>query len=475
MAGRVYRISNLPARTPSNEIIDEDVELKKPRKRQPVVSHRMSLDDIDDDDLEFEDDAEPFDDSDDFSIGKRASTMLAIIAGVVGICLVLYYFIFVPLFDITNGAADGDAVVKAVANSMDNFSYADIENYVPKALRDYGFISDSDAFARFRELDFEKEYKLTKIVLQDEQPYTDLSALEDGIFTVYKRHIPVSDAVAASLRLDFLDNKNQPVSVECNLISIKVNYRWYLYTGSEVEFNGEPFEFMVLEGNLVPVEASTELSETEISYKRAVTAAEVDEIVEEDDIEDVSDQALDFYADAAKDLAKGQCTVNGVIHTMPDAFVSFGDIFSLNENKLGTLRTTVLEQDETISNLPISFTDSQYADTPFALTIGNTSTSAIDFRDARVTTLYIGESEDGNAPEVLLPGNVTFGTSKSDVFKMYGTLSEVNDSTFKGTLADSVYALELSNKRNKIYFGFKDSKLVEIQWYYIDMTNYRDL
>jgi hypothetical protein len=50
MAGRVYRISNLPARTPSNEIIDEDVELKKPRKRQPVVSHRMSLDDIDDDD-----------------------------------------------------------------------------------------------------------------------------------------------------------------------------------------------------------------------------------------------------------------------------------------------------------------------------------------------------------------------------------------------------------------------------------------
>ena len=74
-----------------------------------------------------------------------------------------------------------------------------------------------------------------------------------------------------------------------------------------------------------------------------------------------------------------------------------------------------------------------------------------------------------------LPGNVTFGTSKTDVFKMYGTLSEAHDSIFKGTISDSVYALKLSNKRNKIYFGFKDSKLVEIQWYYIDMTNYKNL
>ena len=472
MAGRVYRISNLPARASSNEITDEDAKSKTSCKHKSVFASCMSLDDY----LNSEDDAEFFDDSDDFFIGKRISTMLVIIAVVLGICLILYYLPLGPFSDITNGAASGDAVIKAVANSIDDFNYSDIETYIPKVLRDDGFISDSSAFARFRELDFENGYKLTKITIQDEHPYTKLSDLEDGIFSVYKKHVSVSDAIAASLRLYFLDAKNQSVSVECNLISIKVNYRWYLYTGSEVAFNGKPFTFMVLTDDSDSTSAPTELSETEILYKyRAVTTAKVDDIAKKDDTKDVPVKSLDFYEGALKDLAKGQCTINGVTHRMPDTFVSFKDTFSLNENRLSTLKTTVLEPDETISNLPISFIDNQYVNTPFALTIGNMSASAIDFRDARVTTLYIGKAKDGATPKVLLPGNVTFGTSKTDVFKMYGTLSEAHDSIFKGTISDSVYALELSNKRNKIYFGFKDSKLVEIEWYYIDMTNYKNL
>ena len=463
MAGRVYRISNLPARASSNEITDEDAKSKTSYKHKSIASSYMFLDNY----LDSEDDTEFFDDSDDFLIGKRISTMLVIIAVVLGICLILYYLPFGPLSDITNGAASGDAVIKAVANSIDDFNYSDIETYIPKVLRDDGFISDSSAFARFRELDFENGYKLTKITIQDEHPYTKLSDLEDGIFSVYKKHVPVSDAIAASLRLYFLDAKN---------ISIKVNYRWYLYTGSEVAFNGKPFTFMVLTDDSGSISAPTELSETEILYKYHVTtAAKVDDVAAKDDTKDVPVKSLDFYEGALKDLKKGQCTINGVTHRMPDTFVSFKDTFSLNENRLSTLKTIVLEPDETISNLPISFTDSQYVNTPFALTIGNTFASAVDFRDARVTTLYIGKAKDGATPKVLLPGNVTFGTSKTDVFKMYGTLSEVHDVAFGGTISDSVYALKLSNKRNKIYFGFKDSKLVEIEWYYIDMTNYRDL
>lgn len=398
MAGRVYRISNLPARASSNEITNEDAKSETSYKHKSIASSYMSLDDY----LDSEDDAEFFDDSDDFLVGKRISTMLMIIAVVLGICLILYYLPFGPLSDITNGAASGDAVIKAVANLMDDFNYSDIENYIPKALRDDGFISDSSAFARFRELDFENGYKLTKITIQDEHPYTKLSDLEDGIFSVYKKHVPVSDAIAASLRLYFLDAKNQSVSVECNLISIKVNYRWYLYTGSEVAFNGKPFTFMVLTNDSASIPASTELSETEISYKyHAATAAKVDDIAKKDDTKDAPVKSLDFYEGALKDLAKGQCTINGVTHRMPDTFVSFRDIFSLDENRLSTFKTTVLNPDETISNLPISFTDSQYVNTPFALTIGNTSASAIDFRDARVTTLYIGKAKDGATPKVL--------------------------------------------------------------------------
>ena len=59
---------------------------------------------------------------------------------------------------------------------------------------------------------------------------------------------------------------------------------------------------------------------------------------------------------------------------------------------------------------------------------------------------------------------------------MYGDLDETKDAEFRGELAESVYSMSLSNnKHNKIYFGFKDGKLVEIQWYYIDMTDYREI
>lgn len=472
MAGRTYQISNSPARTPSDEIIEDEKIEKQSRKSKHEVYHTMTLDDIDKFDEEFEDD-DSFDDEG--SGGNKFPIMLALIGGVVGVLLVLYYFVVAPFLDITHGASSSDGVVNAVAAAMDDFSYANIETYVPKALREYGFISDSDEFAQFRQLDLEKGYKLKKVVIQDIKPFTNFSDLEAGLVDVYNRRVSISEANAVSLLLDFEDKNGQPVQIGCNIIPIKVNYRWYLYTGSMIDVDGEPFEFIVLpEETAELVEISAELSETEIEYKRPVIAAEEDESEKESESEDASE--LDFYEDAAADLAKGQCVIDGVVHTMPDAFASFGDMFTLNEKKLSVLSSTVLNQDETISNLPIKFSDEEYKDVPFAMTIGNTSTDAIDFRDARVTTLYIGQDAQGNAPEIVLPGGITFGASKTNVFKMYGNLQEVkNDETYKGTLADSVYALELSNKRNKIYLGFKNYKLVEIQWYYIDMTNYRDL
>lgn len=467
MAGRSYQISNSPARTPSdNSIEDEKIE-EQLKEKEPSIIHNMFLDDFDDD---F-DDEDPFDDETDTPVGTKFPIMLGLIGVVIGIGLLLYYFALAPLLDITHGAAQSDIVVNAVASSIDDFSYGNIETYVPKALRDYGFISDSDAFARFRELDVENDYKLKKIVIEDTQTYTDIPELEEGLVDVYKRKVDISEANSASLKLDFADGDGKPFEIDCNMITIKVGFRWYLYTGSTVDVNGEPFEFIVLPDDMLSVDTSTDLSETEISYRRAMSAAEATS--EELAAEEAA--GLDFYEDAAKDLASGQCVIDGVVHTMPDAFASFGDMFSLDEAKIPKSQTTKLAQDETIGNLPVSFADDKYKDVPFALTIGNTSAETIDFHDARVITLYIGQDAEGNSPDVVLPGGVTFGTSKTNVFEMYGNLSAVDDDTYEGTLADSVYALELSNKRNKIYFGFKNDQLVEIQWYYIDMTNYRDL
>lgn len=443
MAGRNYNLSMTASSSP------------------PVVSNKKPNKTYYDDDLEIDN----FDDDLDKGIlSPKFQLWILVVIVAAALTALCVYFVAICRYDFQNGASTSGELVTEIAKSLDDFNYSKIECYVPRVIRNSGFISDSDAFAQFREQAKSEDYILQNTVIENDEPFDDLASLQSGLSATYGKNVNISAAKLVRVRLSFRNSDEKIVNVIVNIIPIKVYHKWYLYTGEVVNYNGRPVEFLTILSDETEEYAT---HTTDISYveKKDVPKTEEDT---EPAIE------LDFYEDALSDLLAGKCVINDVEHTMPDDFSSFSDLFVLDENRMQSVKTTTLKQDEILGNIPVSFTDETLAGTPVYVTLGNLSSEDIKLQDASITTLYVGTGD--NPLGLLLPGNVTFGTSYTDVVKMYGDLDETKDAEFRGELTESVYSLSLSNnKHNKIYFGFKDGKLVEIQWYYIDMTDYREI
>lgn len=448
MAGRNYNLS-MTTSSPTPAISE-----KKPKN---IVSKKTYYDD----DFESDD----FDDDLDRGIlSPKFRLWILVVIVTAALTALCVYFVAICRYDFQNGAPTSRELVTEVAKSLDDFDYGKIERYVPRAIRNTGFISDSDTFAQFREQVKSENYVLQSTVIESDESFDDLAALQSGLSATYGKNVNISAAKLVRVHLSFKDDNFKIVNVIANIIPIKIYHKWYLYTGKVVNYEGEPVEFLTI--SLDETE-ERDAHTTDISYVEKKDTAETEDVAEP-----VAE--LDFYEDALSDLLAGKCVINDTEHTMPDDFSSFSDVFVLDENRIQSVKTVTLKRDETLGNIPVSFTDEALAGTPVYVTLGNLSSEDIKLQDASITTLYIGA---GDGPlDLLLPGNVTFGISHADVVRMYGNLSETKDSEFRGELAESVYSLSLSNnKHNKIYFGFKDGKLVEIQWYYIDMTDYREI
>lgn len=448
MAGRNYNLSMTESSSPP--VISE-------KKQNKTVSKKTYYDD----DLESDD----FDDDLDKGIlSPKFQLWILVVLAAAALTALCVYFVAVFRYDFQNGASTSGDLVTEVAKSLDDFDYSKIERYVPRVIRNAGFISDSDVFAQFREQAKSENYILQNTVIESDEPFDDLASLQSGLFATYGKNVNISAAKLVRVHLSFRDGDGKIVNVIANIIPIKVYHKWYLYTGEVVNYKGEPVEFLTISSDET---GEYETHTTDISYVEKKDIAETEEVVE-------PAVELDFYEDALSDLLAGKCVINDVEHTMPDDFSSFSDVFVLDENRMQSVKTTILKRDETLGNIPVSFIDEALSKIPVYVTLGNLSSEDIKLQDASITTLYVGIGD--NPLELLLPGNVTFGTSYTDVVKMYGDLDETKDAEFRGELAESVYSLSLSNnKHNKIYFGFKDGKLVEIQWYYIDMTDYREI
>lgn len=448
MAGRNYNLSMTESSSPP--VISE-------KKQNKTVSKKTYYDD----DLESDD----FDDDLDKGIlSPKFQLWILVVLAAAALTALCVYFVAVFRYDFQNGASTSGDLVTEVAKSLDDFDYSKIERYVPRVIRNAGFISDSDVFAQFREQAKSENYILQNTVIESDEPFDDLASLQSGLFATYGKNVNISAAKLVRVHLSFRDGDGKIVNVIANIIPIKVYHKWYLYTGEVVNYKGEPVEFLTISSDET---GEYETHTTDISYVEKKDIAETEEVVE-------PAVELDFYEDALSDLLAGKCVINDVEHTMPDDFSSFSDVFVLDENRMQSVKTTILKRDETLGNMPVSFIDEALSKIPVYVTLGNLSSEDIKLQDASITTLYVGIGD--NPLELLLPGNVTFGTSYTDVVKMYGDLDETKDAEFRGELAESVYSLSLSNnKHNKIYFGFKDGKLVEIQWYYIDMTDYREI
>lgn len=441
MAGRNYNVSSKVPLPQSEEVTE--------KSKQSFLEHLMYDDDFDDEDLD--DDTKPV-------FSPSLQLRISIILVVAAVTTILVYFVAIVRYDYQNGAGTSNELVTEVTTQLDHFNYEDMKTYLPRTMRSEGFVADSDEFAKFRELCDEDGYKLKNSAIVSETPFSDIAQLEQGLFDVYhkKEHIIEAKLVQTDLLFTNLDGTSLRVTV--NLIPIKILHKWYLYMGDDVLYEDEPLVFLSIHDD----SKSDGSSVTDISY--------VDK-PEEIETEQVEVIPLDFYENAKADLISGACIINDIDRTLPGLFSAFEDVFTLDKNKLPASQSLTLAQDEILGNLPIVFTNEIFKDTGIYVSVANLSRDTVLIQDASVTTLCISK---GSVP-VVLPGNVTFGTSFSDIVKMYGDLQKTDDTQFQGTLSDDVYSLDLGNHRNHIYFGFKDGKLIEIQWFYIDMTNYRGI
>ena len=439
MSGRNY---NIPVKVPSTQ----SEELTKKSKSSFV--HNLLYEDFEDEDLE---DTKPV-------ISPSLQFCLSIILMVAVVTTALVYFIAIVRYDYQNGADTSNELITEVATYLDHLDYEDIQKYLPRTIRSDGFVADSDEFAAFREICEKDEYKLKSSAIISEVVFSDIAQLEQGLSEIYGKTEHISEAKLVQTELLFTNMDGNSLRVVANFIPIKILHKWYLYMGSDALHDGKLVVFLTIQDN---TESDSHVI-PDISYVKKL------EVIESEDVDVIP---LDFYKDAKADLTAGKCVMSGTERQLPDLFSAFSDVFVLDKDRLPAKQSLTLLQDEILGNLPIQFTDEIFDGTDIYVSVANLSKESVLIQDASIVTLCVSK---GSLP-VLLPGNVTFGTSYTDVVKMYGDLQAIDDTQFKGTLSKDVYALDLGNSHNYIYFGFKDGKLIEIQWFYIDMTNYRGI
>ena len=436
MSGRNYNVSaNVPLQQSNKE-----------KKKSSFFENMM----YEDWDLE----EEPNDEK--YGIFSAFQFCLIIIFVAAVITTALVYLIAVVRFDYKHGASTSNELVTEISANMNQFDYDYIKSYLPRTIRSDGFIADSDEFAIFRNMCNENKYKLKSSAILNETVFLDTALLENGLLSAYHKNVSISEAKLTQTELIFSDADSKSVCAVANIISIKILHKWYFYTGSPVSYENNPVVFITVQDNAGDKQVSSDISYTEKT-----------EVIES--AEDVI--PLDFYDGAKSDLTVGKCMINNIEYQIPDSFSVFSDIFTLNKDKLPASQSLTLSEDAVLGNLPVVYADDSFQNTVSYVSVANLSKDSVAIQDASITTLCFS---DGNL-SVLLPGNVTFGTSYADISKMYGGLQKTDDLQFKGKLSDTVYVIDLKNHRNKIYFGFKSDKLIEIQWYYIDMTDYHDI
>ena len=97
-----------------------------------------------------------------------------------------------------------------------------------------------------------------------------------------------------------------------------------------------------------------------------------------------------------------------------------------------------------------------------------------------VLYMYKPSSSKAKYPDILLPGNVTIGTSYEDTVKVYGKdvlhkYDGKNDAVNKLGFQDtcSIYTVDLNNDLNHLYLIYdSDGKLTALRWQYTDINNY---
>lgn len=410
-----------------------------------------------------------------------------IIAMVIAIVLLIiavgrWFYIFI--YDTSNGASTPEKAAIGFVKALDSSSSEDMLKYVPKEIREDGFGSDIDEIQNLRTLDenYDITMKNIQVVGDVESLSGSVEALSKGLENVYGKSVNIKDAkcvhISSIMTYSLPNEDGTSEAIETNLefdfICIKVNMKWYIYTASDLGATKVETDDKI---DMSDISEDTTTEENQTSTDATEVSDNEIEIEAPDEKIDAQTVELDFYNGAKDDLQAGKLKINDVEYTMPAKYQDMTGLFELIDDSLDK-DDRVVKPNYILKTLPVWFINKDYQMTDLTVSIANNTTKNIDLAEGVVTTLYIAPVNPYDYPYVYLPGNVTFGTSYSDVEKMYGEKSlipfkdEDKGDIIKHSSDAKIYEMKLNNVHNHVYLSFEDDKLVAIQYYYYDLGDF---
>lgn len=383
--------------------------------------------------------------------------------------------------DIGNGAnAPDEAAIKYVTAIANNDPKQSV--YLPPEIRNSGYAADIYGLSSLKAYDEKYDVILSNVEAVIDAQKLEIAPLEDSLEYVYGKRVDISDAKLLTLTADMSyesDGESQVSPLTFNIISIKSNKHWYIYTGNFLTED-------VTEDESTEASISEDVGEDiTITDEESVTNEPSYEIIEEDStigyVEPVikEDVEIDFYDEALSDLKLGKVKIDGVDYVLPEANMHMSGLYELVDASIDA-NIRQVKPNYILKNLPIKFINEDYGMTEFSISVGNASDDSIDVSEGIVTTLYVGLPKSEYAynvydyPDVYLPGNITLTSTYNDVVSLYGELEPYtgdNKSLYMYSDNVKIYQVNLhDNLHNHLYLEFENDVLVAIQWHFYDLN-----
>lgn len=423
---------------------------------------------------------------------ERRIGTVSIVLGVLFVIAVLIggiTYLLKNVVDVGNGAKTPEdaaiGYVLSIANNDPNYI-----SYLPCDIRDYGYAADIYGMSDLKLYDEKYDVQLSDVSAVINASKLDIAQLHDNLFTFYGKDIDIDDAKLLSLSATMtyvVDGQTVSSELQFNMISIKSNYKWYVYTGDfPSEANSES-------SDEAATPSDSEATPGDVSIEDDVTTDESGvgeeeegfEVIGEDDVIDYVEPVvreeveIEIYDGALADLESGVVTINDVEYVFPALYSDMTSLYTLADDAIEDDIRSVAPN-YILKNLPIVFANEDYGMTEFNISIANPTEENIDVSEGIVTTFYVGipKSElDYNAydyPYVYLPGNITLTSTYEEVISVYGELEEYtgdNESLHLYSDTVTVYQVELyENVHNHVYLEFENDVLVAIQWHFYDLN-----
>lgn len=392
------------------------------------------------------------------SMYKYRKPILVFFVSAIVLCF-LSFLSWTFIFDSGHGGSSAEDVSSVYYKSLIRRS-DDIWRCLPKVVRDKQFAASdtmwiySPAFENCIVKDFD-------VISQSERDISSsIDVLKKNFSDFYDADISIDEAKVVTYigTLDYSeDNSDGRSETAFDVICFRHGVRWYVFTaGTDGLTDVDTIPDVRSSDSFVP----SDLDDESMPFSYDVPAVKT-------------------YSDALSDLQSGTFEADGNDYIVPDTYSSFSSLFCL-EDDLIDKKDRVISHGKVLTELPVSFINTEYTGADISVDIANINASDADISEGVVNSIYIGKKvgNNGKYPRIILPGNITIGTSKTAVEYVYGNLFKYkNLSGLPEYISEmceqynmSVYYIDCNNKHNKICFIFdENASLMGIYWSYYDL------